>query len=311
MKIVITTNKKTYVPVVLSGVTWSTERKSSPGILKFKILPDADLDIMEGNIVTASHNKVKFFKGYIFQIKISKSDPSVEITAYDQLRYFKNKDSKIYKKLTSDALLRSIADTYKLQVGDCDNTGYAISRVEEASELFTMMENSMLETLQQTGKGYVLFDDYGKLRLKNIESLRLPLVIDDKSAQGCTVVASIDDDYYNQVKLAYENDGTLEYYIVKDTESINKYGLLQKYEKVNSSDGAERLANVMLKNYNCPVRNITYSGVFGDIRVRAGYSIARRDPSGAMPYMLIESAKHKFDGGVHTMDLTLKGEGYY
>lgn len=305
MELQIITKTKKYTPVVLSGMTWTTERKSTPGCLKFSVIDDPELDIAEGDIVSLKDGDYGIFMGFIFVLQYSNSG-TVSVTAYDQLRYLKNKDTRIYKSLTADALLKSIAQDYGLTVGECDDTGLSITRVEEDAELFDVMNNAILDTVQSTGNLYVLYDDYGSLRLRDIESLKLPLLITATSAESYTLKSSIDSDTYNQIKLAYDNkSGGKEYYIAKDSDHIATWGLLQLYKSIDSSSGAAALAETMLKTYNSPVRTLQLTNVVGDNRVRAGTSLAFLDANDY--FMIVEKAKHKYEGGYHLMDLTLKG----
>lgn len=308
LKLYISTSKTTYIPTVLSGVSWETARKSTPGKIKFSVMADTAMSFDEGDVVEAYDSEEGFFKGYIFTISTS-GDGKIDITAYDQLRYFKNKDTRSYKSKTADKLLKLIADDYGLAVGTCDKTGYAISRIEDDEELFGMMENAIYDTLQYTGKLYVLYDDFGKLRLRNIENMKTSILISDATAGGYTLTSSIEDTY-NKIKLAYtDNDsGKKTYYEAEDKNTQRKWGLLQKYETINFNTGANQIARSMLQMYNTPTRTLKFKDCFGDIRVRAGASVLMRDNPNANPhYMLVEKATHNFRDGVHFMDLTLKG----
>ena len=308
LKLYISTSKTTYIPTVLSGVSWETARKSTPGKIKFSVMADTAMSFDEGDVVEAYDSEEGFFKGYIFTISTS-GDGKIDITAYDQLRYFKNKDTRSYKSKTADKLLKLIADDYGLAVGTCDKTGYAISRIEDDEELFGMMENAIYDTLQYTGKLYVLYDDFGKLRLRNIENMKTSILISDATVGGYTLTSSIEDTY-NKIKLAYtDNDsGKKTYYEAEDKSTQRKWGLLQKYETINFNTGANQIAKSMLQMYNTPTRTLKFKDCFGDIRVRAGASVLMRDNPNANPhYMLVEKATHNFRDGAHFMDLTLKG----
>lgn len=303
----IKTNSHLYKPVVLSGLSWNTERKSSPGTVKFELMYDNELAISEGDEVTLFEDDVMFFKGYIFTLKLS-SDNILAVTAYDQLRYFKNKDTRIYSSKTADELLKAIASDYSLTVGECDHAGLSISRVEEDTELFDAMNNAIAETVYSTGKLYVLYDDCGALRLRSIESMLLDLLITDESAEKFTLSSSIDSEVFNRIKLAYKDKdtGAIEYYIAQNSESISKWGLLQLYQEIDSTETARQQATAMLNQYGKAVKTFEVSGVFGDIRVRAGTSLFMQGKD-KMLCLLVESAKHKWVDGIHTMDLRLKG----
>ena len=48
---------------------------------------------------------------------LSINQVELEILAYDQLRYFKNKDTKIFKKMTATKIIKSIASANGLKTG--------------------------------------------------------------------------------------------------------------------------------------------------------------------------------------------------
>ena len=55
---------------------------------------------------------------------------------------------------------------------------------------------------------YVLYDDFGKLCLKNLERMKVGLVIDEETGENFDYESSIDSDTYNQIKLTYDNSDT-------------------------------------------------------------------------------------------------------
>lgn len=52
----------------------------------------------------------------------------ITTTAYDQLRYLKNKDTRVYVNKRADEVVRSIASDFQLNVGMLENTGYVIAK---------------------------------------------------------------------------------------------------------------------------------------------------------------------------------------
>ena len=125
------TGTKGYLPAVEEGVEWTTERKNTPGKLVFKVQKDKALDFSEGSAVRMKENGDEIFFGFVFKQQRSKEE-LITVTAYDQLRYLKNKDTIVYEEKTADQFLRMIAADYALNVGALENTNYVIaSRVEE------------------------------------------------------------------------------------------------------------------------------------------------------------------------------------
>lgn len=252
------------------------------------------------------------FYGYVFAKK-SVSDGLISVTAYDQLRYLKNKDTFIGTGLKASELLKRLSEDFRLQTGTIEDTGHVIDIIDEQNQtLFDMIQNALDETLTNTGKLYVLYDDVGRLCLRNINRLKLDLVVDAETGESYTYQTSIDSQTYDKVKLFYENDktGKRELYVAQDSSNISKWGVLQYCEQIKTTTGVQAKANALLKLYNNRTRSLGLKGVFGDPRVRAGCSII---VSLTLPdmtlcnYMVVHKVTHSFQGERHSMDLTLIG----
>ena len=153
------------------GIEWTTERNNNTGKLTFKVLKYDVLDFSEGSAVRMKENGDEVFFGFVFKQQRAK-EQIITVTAYDQLRYLKNKDTIVYENKTADQFLRMIAADYALNIGVLENTNYIIeSRVEENTSLFEMIQNALDLTLQNTGEMFVLYDDFGKLTLKHLSSM--------------------------------------------------------------------------------------------------------------------------------------------
>lgn len=308
----IINGENAYMPSVLDGITMESSRYGEPSTLKFTCINDGILDITEGNAVKFIVDKKNVFFGFVFTIKRNKSN-QLQITAYDQLRYFKNKDSYIYTDKRADEVVKMIAADFKLRVGSIANTGYKISKkAEDNKTLFDICQNALDETLRNTNKLFVLYDDFGQLMLKNVEDMKLNILIDSETAQTIDYTSSINDNTYNQIKITYDNSetGKREVYMTKSSANINRWGVLQYYESINNPQGASAKANALLKLYNEKTRNLKISGAFGDTRLRAGCSVIVKmdlDDVKLQNYMLVEKVKHLFNQDLHTMDLTVRG----
>lgn len=301
-----------YQPAVESSIKWETQRKGSPGKLTFKVVKDESLNIQEGNAVKMIVDGANVFFGYIFK-KSRKNDGMIDITAYDQLRYFKNKDTYIYKGKTATQVLKMVCDDFNIKYGNVEETGYVIPKKKEDNKtLFDIVNDALSDTMLNTNKLYVLYDDFGRITLKNIASMKIPLIIDAETGQSFDYTSSIDGNTYNQIKLQREDSetGKRQNYIVKDSESINRWGVLQFFDKLNDGENGQEKASKLLEHYNKKTRNLKVSGAFGDVRVRAGTSpLIRLDLGDVIVdnFMVAESVTHTFTDGLHTMDLTLEG----
>lgn len=301
-------------PVLEGDVVWETQRSGAPASLKFTVVKDDTLSFHEGNPVSFRFNGQNVFYGYVFTK--SRSDSLlIDVTCYDQTRYFKNKDTISYENKTYAELVKMLAADYSLTVGTLTDTKYKIPQRIEEGTIFDIFGNASDLTIINTGRVYNLFDDFGKLTLKAYADMFLPIYIDESTAQDYSYTSSIDSDVYNRIKLAYDNGdtGEREVHVLNDTTSQAKWGVLQYYAKLDSALSTADLqvkAKVLLQYYNVIRRELTMKKVFGDVRARAGASVAVGMGLGDINirnYMCIEKAKHTFSHGLHTMDLYLSG----
>lgn len=311
------TGKMAYQPAVQEGIEWSTERRGTPGKLSFKIIQDDILVLSEGSPVRLRVDDKEIFYGFIFKQQRNK-DQIITVTAYDQLRYLKNKDTKVYQGKTASQLIQMLAAEYHLKTGVLESTCYVIpSRVEENTSLFDMIENALDLTLQNRKEMYILYDDFGKITLKNIASMRVGeadryWMIDEETGENFDYTSSIDDHTYNKIKLTYDNDktGKREVYIAQDSGHMNEWGILQYFDTLQKGENGKRKADVLLELYNQKTRNLKIKNAMGDNRVRAGSLIIVNLNLGDIKlknFMLVESCKHTYKEGEHWMDLTLRG----
>jgi len=312
VELLIQNGSTVYEPVVEGSIKWETDRKGQPGKLTFSVVPDGIINFQEGNSVSFKVDNLKVFYGFVFKKERDKNG-IIKVTAYDQLRYLKNKDTYVYSNKTSGELIQIIAADFNLKTGTLEDTGFKIaSRVEDNKSLMEMIQNSLDLTLQGKNKLYVLFDDFGNITLKNVESMKLNLLIDNEAAENFKYQSSIDGETYNKIKLSYDNEeaGKREIYIAQDSAGMNAWGVLQYFESINEKVNGKAKADALLKLYNRNKRSLKISNAFGDPRVRAGSSIPINLNLGdavAKNYMVVEKATHTFSKDDHVMNLTLKG----
>ena len=299
-----------YVPCE-EGITWSTERKGSPGQLQFKVVAGSST-FTEGDAVRMRVDGQNVFYGFVFKQKRER-DNIVTVTAYDQLRYLKNKDTYVYENKTASQLIQMIAGDFRLNLGTIESTGFNIeSRIEENTSLFDMIQNALDLTLQNTKALYVLYDDAGRLTLRSLGNMRINALISAETAENFDYESSIDGNTYNKIKLTYDNEksGTREVYIAQDGANMNQWGVLQYFDTLKDDENGAAKANALLSLYNTKTRTLSIKNAFGDIRVRAGSLIPVMLNLGDISiqnYMLVEKCKHEFKESQHLMTLTLRG----
>lgn len=313
LTLLIDNGTQQFQPAVADKITWSLERQGVPGKLSFSVYQDSALSFTEGSRVCLFVNQKAVFYGFVFERK-PKKDKTTNVVAYDQLRYLKNKDTYVYENKTATEVIRMIAADFNLSVGTLDDTGFKIeSRSEPDKTLFDIILTALGLTTISTGQMYTLYDDYGKLTLKNMANMKLNILIHPATAQDYSYTSSIDGETYNQVKVSIDNEetGKRDAYIAKHTENINAWGVLQHYYKADSKEtNGQAVADQLLVKYNHKTKKLSIKEAFGDIQVRAGCLLPVMLDLGDMRlnnYMLAEKVEHTFEGCLHTMDLTLRG----
>lgn len=318
-------NGKIYQPVVKDGATL-TRKKNAASTFDFTVLNDETLQIEEGDVVMVTSEDLRpygaihnIFFGFVFRIATSKNG-EVNVTAYDQVRYLQNADTLTYSDKTLTDVVRMICDNCKIKAGgDIMATGYVIpSRVEDNQSYLDMIVSAIELTIQNAGKAYILWDNFGEIALHDTEFFKIGLTINHQTAEDFNFETSIDSDTYNQVKLFREgDDGTREVFVQSEPDKINKWGLLQTSGSVNKDENGDEKAKAMLESSKRPTRTWSVSGAFGDMRVRGGTTLHAqlnmvnmgwKENGKTVDYwMMVESVTHNFNSDNHTMDLELKG----
>ena len=317
VKVEIQNGTRGFEPIVQDDIQWVTDRKGSPGKLTLKVLQDEYLDVEEGNSVSLKVDGTSVFYGYIFRIERDKTE-SVTLTCYDQLRYLKNKDTYNFQNTTANRIAQNICADFNLRTGELEETAYAIPYViYDNKTLIDMIQDSLDMTLTNTKKMYVLYDDYGKITIKQISRMKVGIMIDADTAETFNYESSIDDETYNRIKLMYEDSDSHErtFWTAEDKNTQGKWGTLQYFESISKEekDSAQNKANALLELYNSKTKRLTIPNVIGDLRVRAGsmilvqLTVAKEKIN---HWMVVDSCTHNFKENEHFMTLKVIGGGF-
>lgn len=314
-------NNKTFdISKAVSDMTITTYMRDNPGKCEFTVRASSPLAFWEGATVSVIVDGFNMFKGFVFKKSRDQDARSIKVTAYDQLRYMKNKDAKVFEGKTSSQIFAQLCDEFVLKYKVTNPSSYVCPpRSEDATTLFEMVQNALDVTLANTGEWFFLRDNFGTLEHLNVKSCLRPEVLGDKSfVTGFDYETSIDKDVYNQIKLYRDNDdtGKREVFIVNDTinggEKIKRWGILQLYEKVDESYNLAQIearGKQMLKYY-CDTRRSLTLHCLGVKEFFAGCTfkckIADLGDLSLNSYILVDQCTHKFENNVHTMDLKVE-----
>ncbi|MEG6612703.1 hypothetical protein V6C42_07575 [Pseudoclostridium thermosuccinogenes] len=292
---------------LVTSISYSDRLNDGCSKLEFSYVGDI-LKVKNGSVISFKYDNVGIFYGYVFKHGQNKRK-EITVTAYDQLRYCKAKDTIVVRGDSVTSLVKKMCNYFGLKTGALANTGYALATsIQDDKTWLDIIYSGIDDTLTNTGRWYSLRDEFGSIALRDLVDLQLNLVLGDESlVYDYKYDKSIDDEFYNQIKIVSDNESTgkRDVYITKDSGSIAKYGLLQYFEVLNKNANpsqAKSKADMLLKLYNREVETISLD-CLGDTSVRAGSSfygwigdieLNRR--------LIVRSVTHKFLP-VHTMSL--------
>lgn len=300
-----------YKPVVCDKIEWEPP-KNSYAMLGFTALKDPVLDFQEGAQVIFKYRGENVFCGYVFEK--SRSDGyRIKVAAYDQLRYFNNKDIYVYQDITASELLTAICKDHSVKLGGVYDTGIKLPlTVEDNTPLIDIMYNALEYTVSQGGIKCLLYDDFGQVRLDPQYWFRVPYAVNKETVQSIDYTSSINEGTFNMIKTYRDNEetGVREVYINDKSAEFSQWGVLQYTHQLEDGQDGAAMAENLIKITTNKTRSLSVKGAFGDIRVRGGSSVFVDLDLGDLlqyGYMEVSGAKHTFTDSSHTMDLDLIG----
>ncbi|MCL2086638.1 MAG: hypothetical protein FWH05_03485 [Oscillospiraceae bacterium] len=301
------------IPSVRDGVTLTSYRVRMPGVLRFAALIDDELNISEGNKVAFFVDGRKVFLGYIFRRRLSADGRFWEVMACDQIRYFKNSYSLVYRNARASQVLRTICDELGLKTGFIAKTTHVIPYGEEKENTIgRIVHNALERELANNNTLYTVFDDFGEVTLKSARAMTVDSLICPDTVSKIQYSSSINSEAFNRIIAIYTDmrSGKYQKFVAKDSDRIREWGPLQKIEHLREHENGDAKAQALLARYNSPFEELKVK-CFGDICVRAGSRVPVDLPHVGRKFMIAESCIHTFSGNSHMMELDLVNENKY
>ena len=108
------------VSEVVSDMTITTYLEDNPGKLEFTVLATSPLAFWEGATVSVVLDGYNMFKGFVFKKSRDQDVRKIKVTCYDQLRYLKNKDSRVFEGVTSNQIFEQLCKDFVLKYKTVD-----------------------------------------------------------------------------------------------------------------------------------------------------------------------------------------------
>lgn len=284
---------------------WKTERV---GPAKLEVGLTDDASILNGGVVSFKTSKNVFY-GYIFKCGTTESG-EINFTAYDQIRYLKNKDTYVFRGKRADEIAKQIAEDFGLMTGEMSNTGYVIPLlIQDAKTLLDIISTALDHTIIHTRELYTLWDDFGRLRLSSPHDWVYDFVLGDESmVSRYTYNEDIDSATFNRIKLVRDNKdtGKRDVYIFQDANTMREWGTLQDYQTVEEGLNPLQIkekGDRLLKLHNRSTRDFSFTAI-SDLSLRAGMGVfVDIEDLSKKGFYVVNSCSHDILKG--TMDVKL------
>ena len=230
--------KKMYKPVLLDRISWTNTWDCNPSKMTFTTLKDSVINYGFGSKVVLKVNKEIVWVGYVFD-KQRNADVKIKNTAYDQIRYLKNKITMSFEDKKTSEIVKKIADEFHLPLSEIKGLNEKTKipdEVIDGEEACQVINEVLGRHLVYNQENLSFHDEKGMLVLKPIEEMRITdQVFIPREMSDYDYSSGISDTYNSIVidVLAYDGETHDRYIKIEDEESIKRWGLLRFVDKSN------------------------------------------------------------------------------
>lgn len=278
----------------------------------FYVLKDDVISFNQGDAVSIKYDSESLFFGYVFRKRRDK-DELIEVCAYDQMRYMKNKRTYTRGRMSLGEAVSRIVRDNNLKAGEIERCDAMLPPVAADNlSLLDVVKAACSHVKNVSGERYVLFDEGGYLRLKNERDMTVNILIDATVAEDYVYEDTIDDKVYNAVEL-YSDEKRLNLrrlVTVKDETLIDAWGELVLSKKAGDGEFCREEAERLLKEHGRINRSIVIKSIGGDVRLLPGASVFVRLEMGELNidgYVRLSKVVHRFENNMYVADVYLDG----
>ena len=295
---------------LVAGFSIKTTLEAQPGVLDMTAIGDG-FEYILGSMLKVTAGDRDVFAGFIFSVTTTKAR-TVQITAYDALRYLKSKDTYVFgKDKTASDIFETVCRRLELETGTIDRaTWRQPPNVYENAGGFDVIREAIGNALAHEKRLYVLIPEGKKIGFRNLENLRSDIIIDEENGEiDFMHNANIDEETYSQFKIIAED--SKQWKTGRNDDHVRQWGLLQYSQKFGAPVKDKDLPGLLEKLaalYDRPRQKLTLT-CFGDWNVRAGVGVhirftTFRDFDNGQGYYVRECT-HRVTNARHEMEIDL------
>ena len=270
------------------------------------------LEIANGSIISFIVDGTGFFFGYIFKIGTDANE-NYQITAYDQMRYLKNSEIMSTSNMTASNIFARVCENKSLRYTVKVPSYYVPEAyLHDNKTLYAIIKRGMDYANINEGAHFFVVDRFGTLTWSELSYEKTNVQLGDKSmTTSYTYEKSIDEDTYNQVKMYRDNKdtGKRDVWVVKDSDNIKRWGILQMLKKAKDESNAGQVAQtaqnyLKARNRQTETLKLQSDGILELTAGRGVKFVLSRE--GINKWLWIKNSTHTFTKYKHTMDLELE-----
>ena len=307
----------TEITPIVQNINWQGDSQEPFRTLTTTVTNTKDrkerlINFEEGKEITFKWEDEEVFRGVLFEVNRNKTGENT-LTVFDENIYLtKNYDTRREENFKASSLVRKLCNEFGISIGDIEDTGYRIpKKIYQNKTLWDMIKDALEITKKQTGKVYVVFNEGGKLYLKERKNRAVAIVLNDANIIDASYVTNIEE-LRNQIKVvAGDPEKEINSETVSNQELINKFGRMQHLEEADedkTNSQLKQLANQLLDDKGTIDDDADLTAL-GDVRVTSKKSIyVIEKMTGIIGGYYVDSDRHTFTGQNYDMSLTLKAD---
>ncbi|QJC51730.1 hypothetical protein HGI30_09355 [Paenibacillus albicereus] len=263
-----------------------------------------------GELRLAGESGGELFRGVVFADSID-SGGRMSVTAYDENIYLaKNKDSRLFRSMTADGIIRQLCSEFGVSVGKLASTGFVIPKlIQRDKTLYEMMAKALEMTEEQNGRRFSIGSREGRLELRERAHESVSCRIEAGRNLLSASYSQSMEEMKTQVKvMGLDPQRKEQSVIVRSAELSDQFGVMQHFVKPNaamSRSMMQQQADELLRQKATFADEARIEALGIEEAVSGAVVEVEERLSGIVGRYAITADEHSYESGAHRMSLSL------